>query len=95
MRGTIRFSSVQHLLSIKDDERLLWLIPSTPCLAIITETDRNEELSQLIDFVTDLNVKDKILHVQMSSGLERNVLQNKRINFNVVISYLGSGDFDL
>ena len=93
--GTIRFSSVQQLLRLKDDGRLIWQISSTPCLATVIETDRNDELSPLIDFVTDLNVKDKRLHVLMSSGLESRDLKHKRINFHVVISHLGSGNIDL
>ena len=93
--GTIRFSSVQQLLRLKDDSRLIWQISSTPCLAAVIETDRNDELSPLIDFVTDLNVKDKRLHVVMSSGLESRDLKHKRINFNVTISHLGSGNIDL
>ena len=64
-------------------------------MAAVIETDRNDELSPLVDFVTDLNVKDKRLHVLMSSGLESRDLKHKRINFNVVISHLGSGNIDL
>ena len=57
--------------------------------------DSSEEASQLMDFVTDLTVKDKRLLVQMSSGVENNVLQTKRINFNVAISHFASGKFEL
>ena len=80
---------------MKGDGRLLGLISSNQCLATIAETDSSEEASQLMDFVTDLTVKDKRLLVQMSSGVENNVLQTKRINFNVAISHFASGKFEL
>ena len=55
------------------------------------ETDDNQELSKLIYFISDLKIVDKTLHVQMSSNLDRKVLQNKTINFDVVIRHLNSG----
>ena len=93
--GTISFSSVHQLLRIKDEGKLERIISSTLCLSTMVEADTNEELSKMIDFVTNLKVKNKRLHVKLSSELESNVLQNRRINFNMIISHLGTGNIDL
>ena len=92
--GIVRFSSNEKFLGLKDDERLLSIVSSTSCLATVAENDSNEKVSQLIDFISGLNVKEKHLLIQMSSGLESNVLKKKRINFNVVITHSSSGACD-
>ena len=92
--GIVRLSSNEKFMGLKDDERLLSIVSSTSCLATVAENDSNEEVSKMIDFISGLNVQEKHLLIQMSSGLESNVLKKKRINFNVVISHSSSGAFD-
>ena len=92
--GTLTFSDMNHFLSVKDDKRLSHIISSTSCLITVAKTDSTEDISQLIDFMNGINVKDKHLQVHMSSDLESNVLANKSINFNVVVQHLTSGAYD-
>ena len=80
-----------NFLGIKDDQRLLSIVSSTSCLAITAEINGIGEVSKLIDFISGLNVKEKHLLIQMSFGLESEVLKNKSINFNVVIRHSSSG----
>ena len=91
--GVVRFSNSEKFLGIQDDGRLLSIVSSSSCLATVAEIDSSEEVSQLIDLISGLNVKEKGLLVQMSSGLESNVLKKKRINFNVVINHSRSGAY--
>ena len=57
------------------------------------ETDRTEEVSKLIDFMSGINVIDKHLHIKMSSGLDRIALEEKTINFDVTMSHFASGTY--
>ena len=84
---------MNHFLSVKDDKRLARIISLTSCLVTVAETDSTEDVSKLIDFMSDINVKNKHLLIQMSSGLESIVLEKKNINFNVVIDHLSPGAY--
>ena len=75
--GFTRFSNAQQLLSAHDDKRLSGIIASTSCLATIVDIDSNDELSQLIDFVNNLHVKEKKLVAKLSFGLDTNMMQNR------------------
>ena len=87
----LSFSTIEQFLSMKRDGRLLSIISSTSCLAIVSNVDSTEEASQLIYFTSGLNVKDKHLLIHLSPQLESDVLQKKRINFNVAISHSSTG----
>ena len=87
----LSFSTIEQFLSMKRDGRLLSIVSSTSCLAIVSNVDSTEEASQLIDFTSGLDVNVKHLLIHMSSRLEINVLQKKRINFNVAISHSSTG----
>ena len=91
----LSFSTIGQFLSMESDGRLLSIILSTSCLAMVSNVNTSEEASQLIDFTTGLNVKDKHLLIHMSSRLESDVLQKKRINFNIAISHASTGAKDL
>ena len=82
--GTLRFSSVSHLLTVENDTRLMKIVTSVSCLMIIADMSTDTELSQLIDVVTKFKVSRKHLIITIP---ELNVvsLLNKTINFNVVI----------
>ena len=88
-RQMIIFNNIQQLLNVRDDERFSSIIASTSCLVAIAETNISEEVSQLIDFMTDLRVTNKRLLVLMSTKLDINLLNGKRTNFNVLIIHLG------
>ena len=88
--GFTRFSNAQQLLSAHD-ERLSGIIASTSCLATIVDIDSNDELSQLIDFVNNLHVKEKKLVAKLSFGLDTNMMQNRTINYDVAINHLSIG----
>ena len=79
---------------MKDDGRLLSIVSLTSCLATVAMLDSKEEASRLIDFISGLNVREKHLLILMSSGLESDVLKEKRINFNVVIRHSSAGAND-
>ena len=67
------------------------IIVSTSCLATIVDIDSIEELSQLIDFVNNLHVKEKKLVAKLSFELDTNVVQNKTINYDVTMYHLSLG----
>ena len=82
-------------MGMKNDRRLSRILTFNSCLAIIAMADSSEEVSQLIDLLSGLNVKNKHLMVNMSSGLETELLQKKRLDFNVVINHSRLGAFEL
>ena len=60
---------------------------STSCLAIILETDDGNEVSILIDFLSDLSfIESKSFLLQTTSGFDEDLFSNKTINFDVIIS---------
>ena len=53
---------------------------------MILESDDDNEVSILIDFLSNLSFIDsKYFLLQMTSGLDENLLLNKTINFDVTI----------
>ena len=84
---------MKYFMSDQDDERLSSIISSMSCLVMVVETDTTEEASQLMDFMTGINVKLKHMHIRLSSGLEIKELEKKNINFNVVVDHLSSGSY--
>ena len=70
--------------------RLLNILASISCLMIRADVTTDTEVSQVIDIVTRLRIDKK--HLTISTP-ELNVanLQNKTINFNVVIYHKGTG----
>ena len=82
-------------MGMKNDTRLSQILTFNSCLGVIAVADSSEEVSQLIDLLSGLNVKNKHLTVNMSSGLETELLQKKRLDYNVVINHSSSGAFKL
>ena len=78
------FESVDQLAS--DMTKLVPLLKSTSCLAIILETGDTEDISLLVDFLADIRVDEKHMLVKMNAALNADILSNKTINFNVMIS---------
>ena len=62
------------------------ILGATSCLAIIVEADHKNEVSFLVDFLSNLRMESKYLLVQMNNVLDANILSNKTINFDVIIS---------
>ena len=81
------FESVEQLAPIASDmTKLVPLLKSTSCLAIILETGDTEDISLLVDFLADIRVDEKHMLVKMNAALNADILSNKTINFNVMIS---------
>ena len=81
-------------MTMKDDMRLSKILTSSSCFVTVAEADDVGEATQLMDFMNGINVKEKHLHVQLSSELENNAFENISISFNVVIKLQTSGAFD-
>ena len=92
-RGTIRFSSVSHLVSMEDDLRIMSIWTSVSCLITIANVKSDAEASRLIDFLTKLRMAQKHMTI-VSSTSDTRYLQNKTINFNVMLNHLGPGAND-
>ena len=90
-RGIIRFKDIDTLLASKNQARLSTISASSTCLSIGVESDSYEAVSRLIDFVSDITVREKHLLVQMPTTLNSSLLPTKVLNFEVVISHLDSG----
>ena len=86
-RSGIIFENVKQFIQFASDTRSLELVlGSTSCLAMILESDDDNEVSILIDFLSNLSFIDsKYFFLQMTSGLDENLLSNKTINFDVTI----------
>ena len=81
------FESVEQLAPIASDmTKLVPLLKSTSCLAIILETGNTEDISLLVDFLANIRVDEKHMLVKMNAALNADLLSNKTINFNVMIS---------
>ena len=78
-------------LAMANDDMLSQILLSFSCLATVAEADSIGEVTQLINFMSGINVKDKHLYVQLSSAMENNAFQNKSINFNAVIEHETTG----
>ena len=81
------FESVEQLAPIASDmTKLVPLLKSTSCLAIILETGDTEDISLLVDLLANIRVDEKHMLVKMNAALNADLLSNKTINFNVMIS---------
>ena len=89
-RGTIRFSSVSHLVAIEDDLRIMSIWTSVSCLITIANVKSDAEASRLIDFLTKLRVAQKHLTIVNPTSVV-GYLHNKTINFNVKVKHPGPG----
>ena len=90
------FGDANHLLQVSDGGRLKSIMSSISCLVTIAKTDSSEEVSQLIDFVRGLRSEGyrvaKTQLLVMVPSLEIGMLQNKTINFKVMVMENGAGD---
>ena len=89
-RGTIRFSSVSHLVSMEDDLRIMSIWTSVSCLITIANVKSDAEASQLIDFLTKVRMAQKHMTI-VSSTSDTRYLQNRTINFDVMVKKFGPG----
>ena len=79
-----------NLLRVEDDMRLMNIMKSISCLMTIAHVNHDTEASQLIDIVTKFRIAQKYLTI-ISNKFNMNYLQNKTINFNVMLNHLGPG----
>ena len=89
-RSTLRFKNLDVLLKIESDTRLLNILASISCLMIIAHVSTDIEVSKLIDMVAKIRVVKKHLYIA-THQLNLDSLQNKTINYNVVIHHKGTG----
>ena len=86
----MRFSRVGKLLGIEDDTTLATVLTSSSCLSVIAQSTKMEDISNLVDLVSNIRVKNKYLMVQ-TPPLNTTLLQSKKINFNVMVNEVDSG----
>ena len=79
---------------MENDDMLSKNFLAFSCLVTVAETHSMGEVTQLIAFMSGINVKEKHLYVQLSSAIVNNSLENISINFNVVVEHQTSGAFD-
>ena len=94
VRGTLRFISVSHLLTFDNDIRLMRILTSVSCLMTVADVNSDTEASKLIDFITKIRLAQKYLTI-VNPKLNEESLQNKTINFNVVMHHHGPGGIRL
>ena len=90
VRSTLRFENLAHLLKVESDRRLLNILASISCLMTIAHVSTDIEVSKLIDMMTKIRVDKKHLYIATHT-LNLFSLQNKTINYNVVIHHKGTG----
>ena len=86
----IWFNSIRQLLDIKDDKNLARIMSSLSCLSINAVSTELKDISMLVDFIANIRVKKKYILVK-TPPLNTSLLQNKKINFNVMISEVYPG----
>ena len=84
------FGSIRQLLEIKDDKTLASVLSSLSCLSVIVQSIKVDDISLLVDFISNIRVKNKYL-MAITSPLNTTLLQSKMINFNVMINQIDSG----
>ena len=84
------FGRVGKLLDMEYHTTLATVLTSSTCLSVIAQSTKVEEISKLVDLVSNIRVKNKYLMVQ-SSPLNTTLLQSKKINFNVMVNEVDSG----
>ena len=92
-RSTLKFTHVELLLRLGEDDRLASVMKSATCLMTIAETGNSDEISLLVDFISGLKVRRKQLLVVMPFFNETSFL-NKTINYNVIIMEKGTNYLD-
>ena len=94
-RSSLSFEDVNQLLEVKDSGGFMSMMPSISCLMTIAICDSTVDVSRLIDFVRDLRLVDyrvaKTQLLVMVPYLDHSLLENKTINFNVMIMEHGAG----
>ena len=94
-RSSLSFEDVNQLLEVKDSGGFMSMMASISCLMTIAICDSTVEVSRLIDFVRDLRlVGYRVAKTQllvMVPYLDHSLLQNRTINFNVMIMEHGAG----
>ena len=92
-RGRVSFDDVTQLLEVRDSGRLKSIMSSISCLVTIAVTGSSEDVSHLIDFVHGLRLDGyrvaKTELFVLIPLLNHDLIQNKTINFNVVIKEHG------
>ena len=58
---------------------------SITCLMVLAEVNDTEEVSQLVAFVNERRSATKQLVVTQQSRLNATLIQNKRLNFNLIL----------
>ena len=81
----MRFSNVDQLLKVKDDNTFQSIMASITCLMALAEVNHTEEVSQLVDFVNEQRSATKQLVVTQQSRLNATLIQNKRLDFNLIV----------
>ena len=84
------FANVKQLLGMGDDKTLTNVLSLTSCLTVIANSKNLDDISKLVDFVSNIKVKDKYLIIE-TTALNTTLLQNKKININVMINEIVSG----
>ena len=90
-RSSFIFESLNQLNQITSNLTKLEtqkLLVSTSCLAMFLETDDMAELSFAMDFLLSprMRMESKHLLVQLNTVLDANIISNKSIDFDVIIS---------
>ena len=73
------------LFKVKDDSTFQSIMASITCLVALAEVNHTEELLQLVDFVNEQRSATNQLLVTQQSRLNATLIQNKRLNFNLIV----------
>ena len=79
------------MLEYQVNGRLLTVMESISCLTTTVQAQNDTEVAQVIDVVKQFRVAKKHLIINIHE-LNVNSLQNKTINFNVMIKHQSAGD---
>ena len=95
-KNTLALNNPVH--GAKDGEQFRTIMSSISCLMTIAIVDGTDDISRLIDFVRGLRSEgNRVAKTQlfvMVPYLDDGLLQNKTINFNVMIMKNGAGRVD-
>ena len=69
---------------MREDERFATVMKTTTCLMTIAETGISDDISLLVEFISEFEVKQKHLFIITSSFIETSLV-NKTTNYNVLI----------
>ena len=90
-RGSVRFGTVSHLMTVKHDIKLINVLTSVSCMVLLADVSIDSDVSILIDILTSFKVAWKSLIITVPE-LNNAVLENKTINFNVEIYHKRKGN---